>query len=825
MKYEKLIEKMTLEQKASLMSGKNFWETMDIPELGIPSIFLADGPHGIRKQAAAADHLGLNASIPATCFPTAATMANSWNEELGEQLGKFLGEEALVEKVNVLLGPGTCLKRNPLCGRNFEYFSEDPYLAGKMAASYIRGIQSNGISACVKHFAANNQEERRQSVDTIVDERTLRELYLTAFEIAIKEGKSKSIMSSYNLINGTYANEHEHLLRDILRNEWGFNGVIVTDWGGDNDRVKGLIAGNELEMPTTQGETNLEIIKAIKDGSLKESYLNEAVDRLLTLIFSTEEAFVEKKETFDIDLHHKFAQIAAEESIVLLKNKNNALPLKEKEKIAIIGDFAKNPRFQGAGSSVVNPTKIDNTLEFIKEYDLDFVGYAQGFNRYGKNNKSLLKKACELAKNADTLLIYLGLDEVTEAEGLDRVHLEKKGDDHWNMDLPKNQLDLVSELSKLGKKIVIILSCGSVVRLDVEKYADAVVHGYLGGQAGSRAMLNVIVGKVNPSGKLNETYPFKYLDVSSASNFLTKQRTVEYREGIYVGYRYFETAGVKVHYPFGFGLSYTTFEYSNLEITKDGVSFDIRNTGKVAGSEIAQMYVGGVNNKVFRPKKELKGFKKIFLLPNETKHISIPFDDKAFRYFNVSTNKWEVEGCDYNIMIGKSVEDIVLEGKLFIEGTTKINPYNEEKLPSYYSGKVSDVNDDEFKTLLNKEIPDPNYSFYKRKRMVVHYNTTVAELRYAPGWTGRFFAGAMRFAINSLRRFGKRTLSNTLIMGVYYQPMRGLSRMTGGAICWGSLDGLILMFNGHFHKGLHKFFKERKIRKKYLKSLIKKEAK
>ena len=453
-KYQDLINQLSLKEKASLISGKDFWQTVNIDRVNIPSAFLSDGPHGVRRQAAAADHLGLNASIPATCYPTAATMANSWDEKLGEGLGERLGQEAAVQKVNILLGPGTNTKRNPLCGRNFEYFSEDPYLAGKMAAGYIRGIQSNGISACVKHFACNNQEENRMTLDSVLDERTFRELYLTAFEIAVKEGKTKSIMSAYNLINGTYANENEHLLVEILRKEWGYDGLVVTDWGGNNDGVLSLKCGNQLEMPGTPDRPE-EVIKAIKNGELDESVLDDCLDKLLETVFDTMENGVKKApEKFDVEEHHEYAKKCAEESAVLLKN-NGVLPLNKEEKVAFIGDFLYLPRYQGAGSSIVNPTKLDNTVDILKNTDLNIVGSARGFNRYGKKNKKLFKEAIELAKQADTVVLYLGLDEVTEAEGLDRQ----------NMYLENNQIELVKAVKELNKKIVVVLSCGSAVEI------------------------------------------------------------------------------------------------------------------------------------------------------------------------------------------------------------------------------------------------------------------------------------------------------------------------------------------------------------------------
>ncbi len=873
MKYKELIDKLTLEEKVSLTSGKDFWQSMDIKrdDVDIPSMFLSDGPHGIRKQAAAADHLGLNASIPATCFPTAATMANSWNDELGEEMGKALGEEAVDERVNVLLGPGTNMKRNPRCGRNFEYFSEDPILAGKMAAAYIRGIQSNGISGCVKHFALNNQEERRMVLDTITDERTMRELYLEAFEIAIKEGKPRTIMSSYNMVNGTHTNENLHLMRDILRDEWGFDGVVVTDWAGSNDRIQGLVAGNELEMPSCK-YSNDDLIKAItkgydlqkdsvtpltsdrpcdqydrimaamKDGKLDEKYLDEALDRLLDLIFTTSKVFEgrpadQKDEVVNVDAHHEIAKKCARECIVLLENKDNTLPLEQGAKIAVIGDFAKVPRYQGAGSSVVNPTKLDSPLECLgfdikkfvdqkknplglpnhkdkvvapgsNKFGLRVVGYAQGFDRYGKKSGGKINAACKLAQKADVALVYVGLDEVTEAEGLDRRDIK----------IPQNQIDLVNALVKTGKKVVVVLSCGSSVEIPFAGKVDAIIHAYLGGQAIAEAVLEVITGRVNPSGKLAESYPIKYSDVSSATHFPGKQRSVEYREGPYFGYRYYDTADVPVLYPFGYGLSFTTFEYSDLKVDDKGVNFKIKNTGNMDGAEIAQLYVGLPGAEIFRPKKELKGFKKVFIKAGETVDVAIPFDDKTFRYFNVKTDKWEIEGGEYSIMIGASVADIKLEGTLAVKGTTDVNPYDKEKLPSYYSGKVANVGIHEFRALLGSDefdaavaagekppkntypVPDPGYQFYKNKRMKIHPNCTVDDLRYSKRWFGRLFAHGVSFGKKFMWAIGNRTLSNTMVMGVVHQPMRGMAKF--GGMNRTQMEGLIMMCNGKLFKGL-----------------------
>ncbi len=786
---------MSLRQKADLLTGKDFWQTKDYAEYDVPSIFLSDGPHGLRRQAAKSDHLGLNASIPATCFPTAATMANSWNEELGEKMGEALGEEAASQNVNVLLGPGTCMKRNPRCGRNFEYFSEDPYLAGKMAAAYIRGIQSRGTSACVKHFAGNNQEERRMVTDSVMDERTLREIYLTAFEIAVKEGKTNAIMSSYNMVNGQFADESTHLIRDILRGEWGFDGAVISDWAGTNNKVKSTIAGSDLEMPSCKYGAD-DIVKAVESGELDIKYVDESVERILTLIEKTSAG--EKGQPVDQQVNHELAQKCAEESIVLLKN-DGILPLKEKTKVAVIGDFAKKPRYQGAGSSIVNPTQLDTILSSLD--GVENIGYQKGFDRYGKDKPNLITKAVKLAKKADVVVMCLGLDEVSEAEGLDREHIK----------IPQNQIELFKQVRVFSKKVVVVLSCGSAVETGWCRSANAVVYGCLSGQAGAKAICNVLTGKVNPSGKLAETFPVKYEDCSSANYFPGKQITVEYREGLYIGYRYYDTAKVPVAYPFGHGLSYTKFEYSDIKADDKGVTFKITNTGGYDGAEIAQLYVGKNDGKVFRPAKELKGFKKVFIKAGETATVTIPFDDKTFRYFNVNTNKWEVEGGEYQLYIGASCADIRLEASVVKSGTTNDCPYDREKIPSYYNGRVAKVGDGEFKALLGREIPTSGYNFYKRNRTIIHENCTVADLRYSKRWVGRAFSGIVRFAIAVLKKTGNRTTANTLVMGVLHQPVRGLAKF--GGMSRRQMEALLLMFNGHFFKGVGRFFSKEKVKK------------
>lgn len=821
MKHEDLIKQMSLEDKASLLSGKNFWESMDLPQYGVPSFFLSDGPHGIRKQAAAADQLGLNPSLPATCFPTAVSLANTWNTDLVKEVGTALGEEAVKLHVSMVLGPGMNMKRNPRCGRNFEYFSEDPYLAGKIAANMVQGIQSNGIGSCIKHWCCNSQELRRINSDSVVDERALREIYTTAFEIAVKEGGAKAVMSSYNMVNGAYTNENEHLELDILRHEFGFTGLIVTDWGGENDRIAGLKCTNELEMPGNNGDTDREIIKAVNDGKLDVKYVDEAADNVIDYALETSKAFVNwKNPVGEIDgkkvtglncypevakAHHEIAKKASDETMVLLKNEGNILPLKPEDKVAVIGDFAQAPRYQGAGSSTVNCTRLDNFTDLKDKYKFQYVGYAQGFDRYGKKNNKLEKEALELAAKADIIVYFLGLDEVTESEGLDR-------DD---INIHQNQIDLLHKLKGMGKKIVAVLSGGSVIDLRWDVDCDALLNGALSGQAGCNSILDMLNGDVNPSGKTSETYIVKYEDTPSIDNFETGKVQILYKESIYIGYRYFEKNNLEVKYPFGYGLSYTTFAYSDLEVTDEGVKFKITNTGKVAGKEIAELYIGLKNSHIFRPVKELKGFHKTKLLqPGESEEVEIKFDDKSFRYWNVKTNGWEVEEGDYDIYIGASSADIRLTGSIHKEGTTTEYPYSAEELPSYYSGNVQHVSDEEFKKLYGREFPNDDFDWCNKKhtRIHIHYTNLFADLPQARGWTGRLVGRVLRSLVRHGEKHNKK-LRNSIVMGPWGFPMRATSRMMNMPMA--QADGLIMMFDGHFHKGLAQFIRGGKQKPKY----------
>ncbi len=716
---ELLLKKLTLEEKCALLSGAETFKTRGMPEHGIPQIWLSDGPHGLRKQAGESDHLGLNPSVPATCFPTASAVANSWDAALGEEIGAALGEEAAAQEVSVVLGPGLNMKRNPLCGRSFEYFSEDPYLAGKLAAGYIRGIQSKGVAACPKHFAVNSQETRRMASDSIVDERTLREIYLTGFEIAVKEGHPRSIMSSYNLVNGTYANENKHLLMEILRGEWGFDGAVITDWGGSNDHALGVKNGSTLEMPAPGGDSVRELLAAVESGKITESDIDARLSELLPLVFDTKAALDAAPREFDAAAHHALARRAAAESLVLLKNEGALLPLAAGSKVAVIGDFAKNPRYQGAGSSMVNSTQVDVLLDKLIDSELNVIGYQQGFDRHGKPDAALQKSACELATQADTVILCMGLDEIAESEGLDRSNLR----------LAQNQVDLLQAVAAVNPKIVVVLYSGSVVETPWLDNCQALLYAALGGQAGAGAVANALTGKVNPCGKLAETWPLTYADVPSAADFATRRKTVEYREGLYIGYRYFTTAEKAVRFPFGYGMSYTTFAYSDMAADEQGVSLTVTNTGSVAGTEIVQLYVAKKNSELFRPAKELKGFARVTLAPGEKQRITIMLDDKAFRFWNVKANRWEIEGGEYELLVGASVEDIRLCEKISVHGTAAVHPYEDKDLDCYYKGDVLHVSDADFEKLLGHPIPNG--------KTKIDRNLTLGELNHARsplGW-------------------------------------------------------------------------------------------
>ena len=807
MDIEQLISKLAIEEKAALLQGWTTWTTREIKHLGIPAIFLSDGPHGLRKQAGAGDHLGLNASVPATCFPTSATMANSWDPELGEALGTALGEEAAANDVNIVLGPGLNIKRSPLCGRNFEYFSEDPYLAGKMAASYVRGIQKSGVSACPKHFAVNSQELRRMAMDSVVDERTLREIYLTGFEIAVKEGDPKAVMTSYNMVNGAYANENAHLLTDILRKEFGFSGFVMTDWGGDNDHAEGVKAGSALVMPAPGPDCALQLLKALEEGRVTEEDIDARLREILPVVLATHEAVAKAPKTFDKEAHHEIARKCAEATVVLLDN-DGILPLKNQGKIALIGDFAETPRYQGAGSSLVNSTRLDNLKDALAHDGVEICGYARGYNRLeAAPDTKAIEEAVALAKEADTVLLCVGLDEILESEGLDRGHME----------LREGQKALIDAVAEVNGNVILVLSGGAPFVMPAREKYRAAIHGYLSGQAGANAMADALLGKINPCGKLNETWPLALEDNPSYPYFPSKERTSEYREGLYVGYRYYDTAGKPVRYPFGYGLSYTLFSYSDIQADDQSVSFTVKNSGSRDGAEIAQVYVSCPGGKVFRPAKELKGFAKVFLKAGESRRVTVKLDDKAFRYFNVRTDRWEVESGEYVISVAANVCDVRLKASVTVKGTDAPLPY--ASLPSYESGRIEAVSDAEFEALLGRPIPDGSWGGELQR------NDAFCQLYYSKGAVGRFVYRILTRMKDKAEAKGKPDLN---ILFIYNMPFRALPKMAGGALSERMGDDILYMLNGHFWGGLGRliadFFRNNKANRQFNKKLAALEA-
>ena len=764
LEYQKYIDAMTLQEKASLLSGANFWNTKPVKRLNIPSITLTDGPHGLRKQAGAADHLGLGESVKATCFPTAAALASSWDENLLQRVGEALGNEAAANKVSVLLGPGLNIVRDPLAGRAFEYFSEDPYIAGKLAAAMVRGIQTHGVAATPKHFAVNSQEYLRMSINEVVDERTMREIYLEGFRRVVQESKPKMIMTSYNKINGTYASENGHTLQDILVKEWNYSGATVTDWGGNNNRVAGLKVGSTLEMPSSNGATDKEIYEAVKDGTLDESILDTQVNKLLSVVFETTEA-IKNAQPSDLDVHHELAVEAAERSMVLLKNDSHVLPIASGTRIALIGDFAQTPRYQGAGSSLVNPTRVISAVDAFTDNDLiELIGYEPGFKRTGGKSTSLIRKAVALAKKAEVVIVFIGLDEAKEAEGIDRK----------TMELPANQLALLSAISAVDTNVVVVSAAGGPVEMPFADDVASIIHSSLGGQGVGKAVANIITGLRTPSGKLAVSYPFTYSDVPTANYFPGQEKTAEHREGLYVGYRYYETAEVAVRYPFGFGLSYTTFSYSNIVVKEKSVTFSITNDGDIAGEEVAQLYIQPPKGATFRPVRELKAFTKVSLQPGQMKKVTVDFDSHTFAHYHVSAKAWVIAKGEYKIEIGASVQDIRLKASLNVKGIADTQEV--QKLKSYPSGNIKNVSDKEFETLLGR--PRPIALWNRNNRLTPE--DTVMQMKYSR-LLGRLLYGLLRLAQKVLFVLKKPNLANNMefIMNLPFSRIPGFA---GGKI-------------------------------------------
>lgn len=792
-----LIRQMSLEEKAALCSGLNFWYLKGIERLGVPSIMVTDGPHGLRKQAGDADHVGLNESVPATCFPTASALAATWNRDLVYQVGIALGEECRQEKVSVILGPGVNIKRSPLCGRNFEYFSEDPYLAGEIAKSHINGVQSQGVGTSLKHYAANNQETRRMTTDSIVDERALREIYLAGFEIAVREAQPWTVMCSYNRINGTYASENTHLMKEILKEEWGHQGLVVTDWGALNEPVAALKAGVELEMPGTASGNDAAIVAAVRNGRLDEATLDSAVARILTLIRKAEPA-LKQAFTCDLQAHHALARKAAGEGAVLLKNDLGLLPLSPNATIALIGGFAKTPRYQGAGSSLMNPTRLENLYdELAALVGKEKICYAAGYNARGETDETLIQEALAAASQADVTVICAGLTDMDEVEGIDRQHMR----------LPAGHDLLIARLAAAQQRVVVVLSNGSPVEMPWVDQVPAILEGYLGGQAGAGAVADILTGRVNPSGKLAETFPLR-LEDTPAQPYPGGPVTVEYRESLYVGYRYYDSARMDVLFPFGHGLSYTTFTYRDLALSHNGsqvlVTLKVKNSGAVAGKETVQVYVRDLQATLFRPHKELKGFCKVDLQPGEEKEVSIPLGARAFAFFDPASQDWVIEPGDFEILAGASSRDIRLSAILHLEaGQGTASPVDPTRLAPYYQPPQGyHFSQADFASLLGRPLP-PNEGPQKGQYTL---NTPLAEM------TGSLIGKQLYKMLESNMRkmvSGKEdTPTGALILAMIKEmPMRSML-LAGGSFNRPKLEALLMMINGHFLRGLLAFLKK-----------------
>lgn len=802
MKHSEIVGKMSLEQKATFVSGYDYWHLEEAPELGLPKICITDGPHGLRKakgkdyvpeegEAKSSGGIGLGNSVPTTCFPPAATSSCSWDDDLLFEEGVAMGEECLKEKVSVILGPGTNIKRAPTCGRNFEYFSEDPLLAGKCSAAIINGVQSKGVGTSLKHFACNSQEAFRMVLNEVIDERTMREIYFPAFEIAVKEAQPWTVMNSYNRINGVYASQNEWMQQQVLRKEWGFKGLIVTDWGASVDRVDGVKAGTDLEMPTSGKLNAKKIVAAVNDGTLEESILDERVDAVVDLILKSKPA-LEKTHTYDKKAHHKIAQKIAEGSMVLLKNDDSILPLQAGQKVAVIGEMAKAPRFQGAGSSVINPTMLSNAYDELVELGVD-VTYAQGYYKSAGTKKEqktrmteaqLTAEAVNAAKNADVAIVFAGLTEDFEGEGYDRE----------TINMPPNHNKLISDVAAANPNTVVVLAGGSVVLMPWLSEVKGLLNSGLGGQAGGAAVANILTGKVNPSGKTSETYPVSFEANPTFGNYPGGPVTSEHKESVYIGYRYYDSANEDVVFPFGYGLSYTTFEYSDIKLSADSikdtdtltVSFKVKNTGSVAGAEIAQVYVADKESTIFRPAKELKGYKKVFLNAGEEKEASVELSKRAFAFYNVNINDWCVESGDFDIMVAASSRDVKLTATVNVEAPACEIPDYHTTAPAYYND-VKNITRDDFAAVYG-ELPNPQIDTSKR----IDKYSCLNDARHTK-WGGRL----CRLISKVMSGMGSAENGDGKMLAAMATqiPVRNFVQMSMGAFSEYQAEGLLMMLN------------------------------
>ena len=774
---------LTLLQAAALLSGASAWDSRAIPAALVPSFVMSDGPHGVRRQLGDADHLGIAESEKATCFPTASALAATWDPDLAREMGEALGLEARGLGVDVLLGPGLNIKRSPLCGRNFEYFSEDPILAGRMAAGLVDGIQSTGTAACPKHFAVNSQELRRMASDSIVDERTMREIYLTGFEIVCRDAGPRVIMSSYNLVNGTHAHENRHLLTEILRDEWGFDGMVVSDWGGCTDAVGAVRAGGSLEMPAPGLEDARRIVAAVEAGTLDASDVYARAQEVLNVASAS--AGLPAPTPYDVDEHHKLATRIASEAITLLRNEDDLLPLSAGTRVALIGDLADTPRFQGSGSSQVNPTRVEAPRELLEAQGEDArglvaAGYARGYERHGGTSDALIAEAVDLAKSADVALVYVGLDELAESEGLDRPHMR----------LPEGQDRLIEAVVAANPHTVVVLTGGASVEMPWVGSVPALVNGYLTGQGGAAAMLDVLTGAVNPSGRLAETYARSYEDHPTAAWYPATGPLSYYREGPFVGYRYFTTAGIDVAFPFGYGLSYSRFEYSDLTVDQEGATLTVTNTSERDGADVVQLYVSAPGG-VFGPARELKGFAKVEVPAGGSVRVTIPFDRYTFRHWETSRGAWETEAGTWTTYVGPNVEDTPLSATLDVEGTTPapIDP----ALGHYLSADVAGITNGEFAVLLGRTIPTAHPTDE------ITASDPMSELIRAKSWLARLAGRKLHADKAKADAKGDPDLNVHFALNM---PLGSIAKFTNGAVSADMIDAVVEVINGHFLRGV-----------------------
>lgn len=783
-----IVAEMTLEEKASLASGKNFWHLQGSARHDLPAVMVTDGPHGLRKQNDSADHVGLNKSTPATCFPTACALACSWDVDLLQAVGKAIGEECVAEQVTVLLGPGVNIKRHPYCGRNFEYFSEDPLLTGKLAAAMIQGVQSCGVGTSIKHYAVNNQEQERMIIDAIVDERTLREIYLRGFEIAIKESQPWTVMCAYNRVNGTYCSDHDYLLNKILRDEWGFEGLVVTDWGATNKRVKGVQAGLDLEMPASGGINDRLIEQAVREGTLETATLDQMITRNVSLSLLGKD-LADHRLDADHEAHHALARRAVADCAVLLKNEDSLLPLNRTQSIALIGAFAEDPRYQGTGSSQVNPTQIDRAIDAFKLI-VDQVAYCQGYDpRHSAEDSTLIKQATELAQQSDVAVVFAGLPPIFESEGFDRSHLE----------LPDQHAQLIRAVSSANPNTVVVLSNGSPITMPWIDGPKAVVEGYLGGQAGGSGITDVLFGVEEPGGRLAETFPVQVSDVAADRWFPGQSRQVHYREGLYVGYRYFDSAQRKVLFPFGHGLSYTSIELDDIALSESQwhtdsepltLSLTARNTGDRPGSEVIQVYVHDPASSVYRPAQELKAFSKVQLQPGESEEVVIKLDRDAFSLYDPDQSRWVVEAGTFELRIGRSSRNIVKTIDLRVESPDQIAA---NLAAPEISGSLAICDDSTFAAMLGHPIPQPESG------RPFHLNSSIKEIRQSV--IGAQIAKRVISAFTANMDPSKsndETLNKMFEEMANNMPLRSLALFSQGRTSYDDLEQMLALLNNQF---------------------------